>query len=372
MLLYHCFPRTRECNCQSCAEFWASEDACVRQIGIMMKHGLVLTPEHLRIPVNPRAEPGKSPRTVFSQTRACFTLAARELLWTDKKFLVDGLWKSHCEIFGKFAVGLTPDAGRRIGAVPVMYFYPGLGNDADRVNMTHEALFLLRELRSLTIALAWLEAMAPSTQGDESVWKSDTLEEVGHVLEGEQLAKKRIADASPCDAETVAYFLETKRPAACNLVERMDILLGFFQSADAPESRNGRQHEYYEQREWRIGHAFGPHVNASWLTDDRRGDDEAVMLGKYLQTTNPCFFDDERLKSSAILRGLVQPDEKNRRFFFDFVTEFICPDTAEAAVAALIEPVGFHKKRELYTSRRGAASRHESEEVAVVFVREEN
>ena len=341
MLLYHCFPRTRQCNCRCCTELQESENASVWQLRTMMKRGLVLTPEHLRIPPNPRAESGESPRTTFSQTRACFTLADKEQLWTEKKFLVDGLWKSHCEIFGKFAVGLTPEGGRRIGAVPVMYFYPGTGNDADRVNMTHEALFLLRELRSLTIALAWLEAMAPSTEGDECVWKSDRLKEVGHVLEGEQLVKARIADASPEDAERVAYLLETKRPAACNLVERMDILLGFFQSADAPESRNGRQHEYYDQREWRIGHAFGPHVNGSWLAEDRGGDEEAVMLGRYLRTRNPCFFDDERLKSSAILRGLAQPDELNRRSFFDFVTEVICPDTAEDAVAALIEPAGF-------------------------------
>ena len=137
----------------------------------MLEYGLVLTPETLTIPPNPRVSIGKPPRTRFTQTRACFTLAERDELWTEKKFLTDGEWKSHCDVFGQFAIGLTSESGRRLGAVPVMYFYPGPGNDGARLNMTHEALFVLRELRSLAIALAWLEALAPSTDDDQTdVW----------------------------------------------------------------------------------------------------------------------------------------------------------------------------------------------------------
>lgn len=370
MLLYHCFPRTRQCSCPSCRDSRNSPDLGPWQLRSMMEHGLLLTPEHLYIPPNPRAEPGESPRTTFSQTRACFTLADRDQLWSDRRFLADGRWQSHSEIFGEFAVGLTSEAGRRIGAVPVMYFYPGDGNSADRLNMTHEALFLLRELRSLAIALAWLEAKAPSTQGDDRVWKADRLVALRHVLEGEEQTRGRIATATPRDAEKVALLLETRRPAACNLVERMDILLGFFQSTDAPESQSGHEHRYYEQREWRIGHAFGPHVNGSWLAQDRADDQSAVYFGRYLRSRDPCFFTDDRLRSSAILRGLAQPDELNRRSFFDFVSEVVCPIPAEGRVAALLEPVGFRRRA---PSRPGPAdtSQNGNNDALVAFSREE-
>ena len=138
---------------------------------------------------------------------------------------------------------------------------------------------------------------------------------------------KRIARASRDDAEKVTYFLETKRPAACNLVERINILLGLFQSTDAPKSRGGTHHEYYEQREWRIGHVFGPHTHTSWLDVMRGADEEAVALAQLLGIVNPCFFDQARLKDSAVLRGLSEPDNESRYSFFDFVTEVICPST---------------------------------------------
>ena len=121
----------------------------------------------------------------------------------------------------------------------------------------------------------------------------------------------------------------------------MDILLGFFQSTDAPEAKSGQEHGYYEQREWRIGHTFGPHIDGSWLTEDRADDQSAVEFGRYLRSRDPCFFTEDRLRGTAILRGLSQPDELNRRSFFDFVTEVVCPSAVADTVATLLAAHGF-------------------------------
>ena len=250
----------------------------------------------------------------------------------------------------------------------ILYFYPGVGDDNDRMNMTHEALFVLRELRSLAIALAWLEAKAPSSRGQSDVWTSRRLKDVGHILEGEALVRERISRVSPADAEKVAYLLETKRPPACNVVERLNILLGFFQSTDAPKSGSGTQHEYYEQREWRIGHAHGPHVETSWLDEMPSPRDEARVLRRRLRAMNRCFFDSTRLRNSAVLHGLAKRDDENRQSFFEFVTEVICPSTEEAAVGALVEGLGFRKAAELHGSRAEQVRGVRSE--ASVFVRQ--
>ena len=361
MLLYHCFPRRRSCNCDYCTLIRDPTAAGIAQLRTMAQCGLVLTPERLNIPPNPRAtreEPDDEPPvTEFMQTRACFTLAHRHELWTKTKFLTDGAWVSHCDIFGPFAIGLTPESARRLGAVPVMYYYPNQEKHANRLNMTHEALFLLRELRSLAIALAWLEAKAPSNSGQVDVWTTDTLKELGHVLTGEARVRGLIAKASPLDAENVAQLLETRRPAACNLVERLSILLAFFQSTDAPASEGATLHDYYEQREWRIAHVFGIHLRTSWLADKRCADYPATVLRRRLQSINPCFFKSTCLEDSAVLRGLRQPDERMRLSFFDFVKEVICPEDCEQPVRRFLEPLGFRLRTGL-TGTRARTSLH--------------
>ena len=369
MLLYHCFPRKRKCTCSWCNTCEEESLALsVLQLQTMVEYGLVMTPETLTIPDNPRATTGAPPRTTFTQTRACFTLATRHELWSDRKFATDGAWRTHSQVFGNFAIGLTSDAGRQLGAVPVFYYYKEPGNAGERINMTHEALFVLREMRSLAIALAWLEAKAPSVT-DEDVWTMKELIDAGHVLDEEAFVKERIQKAKPEEADIVAALLETRRPAACNLVERINIVLGFFQAVDAPPARGGHQHEYYEQREWRIGHVFGPHVLGTWLKQNSSGDHRQAALRQRLHSQNPCFFDSERLEHSAVLHGLAVADTEGRQSFFDFVTEVICPQAAKKQVENLLLDLDFEKQEGRLAATNSALKANSKGALPVVFAK---
>ena len=64
--------------------------------------------------------------------------------------------------------------------MPVIYF--NSGSDSAHARVSHEMLFTLRELRSLAIALARLEAKEGIE--DRDTLDAPTLDAVGYVLEG--------------------------------------------------------------------------------------------------------------------------------------------------------------------------------------------
>ena len=153
---------------------------------MMIEYGLLMTPENLRIDKNRRAYNVELQKTEFSQIRACFTLIDRGQLWQRLR-RGTGEVQSHVDLFGKFAIGLDPIEARRLGAIPVIYFYRGTSKD---INMSMEILYNLRELRSLAVAIARIEARAAipgrDTYGDR------VLDELGYTLEGDPVVKERI------------------------------------------------------------------------------------------------------------------------------------------------------------------------------------
>lgn len=337
MLLYHAFPRG------AVARFGRTRanEIGVEQLKMIKKYGLLLTPEPFFIPMNPRAARYKDdpPQMEFIQTRACFTLVEREELRRGAGS------ETHFQLFGDFAIGLKSSDARKLGAVPVFYVYDAFGSKTDEkdktdraydINLTREILFNLRELRSVCIALARLEAKANIPDRDTLDVK--TLDEIDYKLHGDPIVRERIEQVEPEKARETVDLLDTVRGPAWSLVDLIDITLNIVQTADSKK----KQHEYYQQREWRIIQLFNPGLRCQRLNPDLKyldtsvelPDDEHTTICRRLLKINPEFFSGKekkkknRLRDSAILRGTSR--DAGAKDFFDFVQEIICPrDTAD-------------------------------------------
>ena len=179
--------------------------------------------------------------------------------------------------------------------------------------------------------------------------------------------REYIEDLDEEAARKIALALDTDREPAWNLVGWIDILFGLFQSVDRRGSSGKYGHEFYEQREWRIGQLFGPHVLCSRLNAEVSGLDGCAALSgmereglraalKYL---DPVFFTDERLDGSGMLWGTADSDGNKDAPFFSFVEEVICPKSAECQVATLMDELGFGVRKEV-------TIRHQSTQKAYV------
>ena len=267
MLVYHGFPRglRRELGERQ------SNDIGVAQLEAIRQYGLLLTPEWFDIPENPLAakREGEAPTTRFLQTRASFTMVERDEL-TGPANCAEAA--SHIELFGDFVIGLKSSDARRLGAVPVLYTYDtfgGANSDHDDINLTREILFNLRELRSVAIALARLEAKAANPE--RSALDAGMLDRLGYVLQGDPGIRRRIDAIDRRKADEVLQFLDTDRGPAWSLVDLLEITFNLFQIADFHESdRHGLRLEnaYYKQREWRIVRLYNPRLRCQRLGSD--------------------------------------------------------------------------------------------------------
>lgn len=326
-LLFHAFPGpsrgTRD-------ERGKTVDLGIVQLGLMMRYGLLLTPGYLEIPENDAAVNREPPKMKFRQARACLTLVdSREELWHRTRLDEYGHPISHVGLFGEFAVGIDPIRARELGAVPVIYFYSG-GNSA-HTRVSHEVLFTLRELRSLAIALARLEAKADIE--DRDTLDTATLDAVGYVLEGEPIVRERVDAVDRRTARAAVDLLDTDRRPAWNLVDMIDAMFDLFETADShscPESL-----AYYHEREWRIAPLFSSGVRCRRMrTEIATGEADLPAwvreLRTRLRTLDGEFFSERVLDECAILHGTRD------RTFFDFVEEIVCPTEAAGDVADML------------------------------------
>lgn len=309
ILLYHSFPR----GAKERLGVQRAIDRGIAQLEMMIDYGFLMTPECLTIPLNPHTINREPPKQIFKQTRACFTLVERRALSTTTGDSNKQL--SHFQLFGEFAIGLNPIRARKLGVVPTIYFYTDPGH-----NITHEILFFLRELRSLAIALARLEAKANIQ--DRDTLRAEKLDVLGFVLEGDPIIAELIRNVDYKVACESVRLLDTDRRPAWNLADWIGILLNFFQTAD---SRTSGPLEYYQQREWRITRLFGPQIRCHKLFPTWP-DEVLSTVGPFLKElcyrlkfVDSEFFTDDLLADSAILVGTKEQS------FFDFVDEVICP-----------------------------------------------
>ena len=272
---------------------------------------------------------------------------------------------SHFGLFGDFAIGLKPAEARKLGAVPVFYMYDAFGGDSENsrdVNLTREILFNLRELRSVMIALARLEAKAGIP--DRDTLDVAMLDRIGYVLQGDPIVRKRIDQVDHRKAREAVDLLDTDRGPAWSLVDLIDITLSLFQTADSKNSGDLRQHAYYQQREWRIVQLFNPCLRCQRLGSGFELDgieamtpDERRDLRKRLTELNPRLFTESCLENSAILRGTSGRCGAAATDFFEFVEEIICPSAVASYVKELDERDEFEqspideKKRVLFKRR---------------------
>ncbi|MDE0000054.1 MAG: hypothetical protein OXQ89_20105 [Rhodospirillaceae bacterium] len=298
----------------------------------MMRYGLLLTPEILTIPINKAAQNREDPTTEFRQARACFTLVEdRNELWLNKRLDELGRATSHVSLFGEFAVGIDPIRARDLGVLPVIYFYSGTDSAHDTVS--HEILFTLRELRSLAIALARLEAKAGIP--DRDTLDAAKLDAIGYVLAGDPIVRNRIVATNRCSARAAVDLLDTDRRPAWALVDWIDAILDLFQTADSRSSAESLA--YYQEREWRVAPLFSAGVRCRRLRLDKVSGEKALPawvpeLRGELRSLDGEFFTEEVLNESAVLYGT-----HNRRFF-EFVEEIVCPAEVAESVARLLDP----------------------------------
>ncbi len=327
-LLFHAFPGPSR---GSLSERQTTADLGIAQLDLMMRYGLLLTPEHLHIPKNDAAVNREPPKKDFRQARACFTLVEnREELWRNTRLDEYGQPTSHVGLFGEFAVGIDPIRARELGAIPAIYFYSG--GDSAHARVSHEILFTLRELRSVAIALARLEAKA-RIEGRDTL-DAATLDAVGYVLDGDPIVRERIEAADHHSARAAVDLLDTDRRPAWNLVDWIDGMLDLFQTADSrhcPESL-----AYYHEREWRIAPLFSSGVRCRRLKVEKANGEKELpawvreLRGKLLSIDRD-FFSEEVLDDSVILHGT------HDQTFFDFVEEIVCPAEAAAGVANVLQ-----------------------------------
>ena len=352
-LLYHSFPR------HIAGRFEPQEvnEIGVQQLSLIRKYGLLLTPEFFEIPDHPYAarREGKSAKKHFLQVRACFTLMERGDLWVAQG---RDPARSHVDSFGPFTIGMKSSDGRRMGAVPVYYVYDAfepsddLSDDKqysqEDVNLTKEIRFGLRDLRSLAIAVARLEAKAANPKRNSL--DTEMLNLNGYVLEGDPVIQRRIEQVDRQTARAVVDLLDTDRDPAWNLVDLIEIMLSLFQKTDYHPSDPYRQiqmHAYFKQREWRIVRLYQPRLRCQRLGPDGYMDADQQILPDERDELRGCLrkhnesWDDGYLNGCAILRGTSGADGSPAKDFFDFVKEVICPSDAADEVAELIKPDGF-------------------------------
>lgn len=318
--LYHSFPRI------SAVSGNAETEAGIGVLRGLIEHGILLTPEILGIPPNHRAST-KRPRIEFPQERACFTLASLEDLLVPPG-TVGRKVDSHLGRFGDFSIGLDPIRARSLGVIPTFYFY-----HSDSANIGYEILFRLRELRTLMVALARIEARA-AIPGRDSLSESK-LEEIGFTLEDQPKLNDELSKLSPNIAKAVVDALDTDRVPAWNLVDWIDILLSHFQLADS--QKNPGSLYYYQQREWRIVRLFAEHIQCYPISLDRQSKYpkyERAALLELLGQISPEFFSKQRVNNTSVLIGTRDQS------FFDFVEEIVVPVDCKRQVMDLLKDYG--------------------------------
>ena len=306
-MFYHCFPRQRVADRRASVEQVAKGLAILRSIA---EFGLLLSPET-----------ANSNRTRPS-CRACFTLSSRDALTAPIERVVGGRDKllSHTDLFGAFAIGIGQESARLLGLQPVVYHYR-----SERADSLSEKIHdKIEEIRALLGVLAYLEA---SVGDEEKFHTTDTLHDSGYLSPNAENAVRMVATLSAeARREFFEVITEIPRSTSWNLIDWLDHFRDHFQTVDG-RSQIGTL-SYYMQNEWRVGRM-------------QFGDREVIGLE---DASHPAIAE-VREMLSAIDRGFFTPSvlsecallaTAQNRYFFDHVTEVICPRAAADDVAAIL------------------------------------
>ncbi len=309
MLYYHAFPQPNPKRDRE-----VTNRVGLRTLESILSYGILLTPEPLSVPRNPKSELSRPPSTFIEQRRACFTAVDRSDLLRE-----DG----HTTTFGQFSLGLEPADARRLGAVPVFYYH--------QAGLSLEVLFRLAEIRRLLIAVANIEAGSDPNGTQYPTRKK--LKSWGLVLVDEPGVAELVENVCKEKADELLAFLATDRVAAANLAEWIEVTLSMFQKT---EPSDGEILKYYKQREFRIVQVYSSEVWCLPL-DLARGNGLSKKAEAYIEACKAHLseFKDEFKLRLDIGRCYVVAGTCDRKFR-DFVREIICPPECVDGVRRLL------------------------------------
>lgn len=348
--LFHCFPRPALAK---------GDDLGLRALRLFFERGAVLTPEERPVPSN-----WASPRTTpdsrgFRQHRLSLTLSTRERLSAKTSVLSESRSLSHFDVFGDWGIGLDAHRARLIGAVPVFYFYPSSdGQHRDVLaGYSEQLLYRLREMRTLFVALAHLEAI--TRLSDRYYLSTEALEEegppLGRDLSHEPDVMRALERVDRASALRILELFDTDRVPAWNLADWVDLLAMHLQVADSKKESYSLQ--YIQQAEWRMIRIITDEARCYSLSDrfDHPTSFPRREIRDQLSACNPGYFTSEKLDDCWLLEGagslhfrdvieeVVAPRhalDSVRRLLGDCMpqAQFVCTDLDEDHVAMLREP----------------------------------
>ena len=369
--LYHSFPgalsasRPRGLTLDQARGSHRYRDIALGILKLILKFGILLTPEPICIPPNPNsrlAKSGARARPLF-QTRACFTAIAEEqLLQPQPKSAGDEnrlSSLSHADLFGALSIGFDYRYATAFEFCPCAYVKRTLpregskaGTHLNRLGTTLSSDFVaaLVEARELLVILSWIEANVPDSRNDHNLPTNARnialLQKAGIFLSHQPKSmEKKILELvrrlPHSTASEISGLLNTDRRPLWQLVQMLDLQLELLQTAD---SKQGRALAYFCQSEFRIikvlsenlaGFSLFPDIEID--TEDLWSDARRGFLGEFTpirQQLGEGELGQEERSKYFVLVGAN--DNGEMVFFRDCIRQIVTPKEWLARITELI------------------------------------
>lgn len=343
-LLFHCFPAafgklSKLSIPRTDRRYQVLGLAVLRSI---LDHGMLLTPEDVKIRRHVGSEQEHSEPIIIPQTRASFTLSSLGGLQRPNPFSSGGY--SHLDIFGHFSIGLDPIAARDFDMSPVFYFYDA-AKRVDSYPLIASLVHALTETREILSILTLLEERSIVSKGRNTPDYDQVRSQFGRAQIGllhqtkeciERLTLK-FREAPLESMEGILPIIETDRRPLWNLVEAIDLLSGLLQAADSASLNS--ELLYFSQHEWRLTKVLNS--NGYSLSPDTKSEPHklhkirAMMLRSVhliAKLTNRELTDDWLQKCWVVLGS-----PHTQRIFREYIRLVLCPKNCESQVKDIVE-----------------------------------
>ncbi len=365
MKLYHAFPRPRRVGATGPEGRHRDRETGFAVLELILRHGLLCTPEWFPFYPNGRTENPEKARCVrenrphdkIVQSRACFTLSEADELSKEYRVGPGSRPVTHTDLFGEFAIGLDPIEARALNLAPVTYYYRHHFADAGphaggpMAGLAAQFVERLDELRALVASLSHVEAIAHPDGGRDWEFRPRSwLDRVGIRPLHEAAVGTALDGLTQDQAAQVYRLFDTDRLPAWNLYDFVLMMLFLYQTTDS--TFENAPLAFFQQREWRLVHHMM--ADQKWFglaTHDRERNPFAEVFHAATARVRACLdagrpnWDAEHrtwfLNHSWVLAG-VGP-ESDHVPFREFVREIVVPETCVTRVEKLVQSVGFRR-----------------------------
>jgi hypothetical protein len=157
----------------------------------------------------------------------------------------------HSKLFGEFAIELSPEMARKLGALPVLYMPQSLRQDKALSGVGTSLIVAIEEIRHLLEMMDELEVRAKSFP-EASVIKA---RHMGRSrVDGQEYVMEQF-DLNASEAQKVLEYLGIAKHSYRNLANWAVCMQNTLYPTD--DERHDKQLAYYRQREWRIVAGLG-------------------------------------------------------------------------------------------------------------------